>query len=190
MGITKFVFGFDKSDVTALQNSQLGDATQFQKIFDLLGELQKSQTGDTGQFQNILNELGKLQSSQAGDVTQFQKISDLLGELQKSQTGDAEKFQEIQNCLDGLQEKFTGLEEKVETFAEMVGGQEQAILTCAIVSAVAAIAVTSFVAFCIYQGVKLDKEKKNDLSQDKPNGKFSNVGDTEKLNNNLQQVRA
>ncbi|WP_264702726.1 hypothetical protein [Wolbachia endosymbiont (group A) of Volucella inflata] len=175
MGITKFVFGFDKSDVTALQESQLGDATQFQKISDLLGELQKSQTGDAEKFQNILSELGNLQSSQTGDATQFQKISDLLGELQKSQTGDAEKFQKVQEYLDGLQEKFTGLEEKVETFAEVVGGQEQAILTCAIVSAVAAIAITSFVAFCIYQGVKCEREKEKNSSKDTPDAKLNNV---------------
>jgi len=153
MGITKFVFGFDKSDVTALQESQLGDATQFQKISDLLGELQKSQTGDAEKFQNILSELGKLQSSQTGDATQFQKISDLLGELQKSQTGDAEKFQKVQEYLDGLQEK-------VETLTETVADQEKTLLICAIVSAVAAIAITSFVAFCIYQGVKLERERK------------------------------
>ncbi len=168
MGITKFVFGFDKSDVTALQESQLGDATQFQKISDLLGELQKSQTGDAEKFQNMLSELGKLQSSQTGDATQFQKISDLLWELQKSQTGDAEKFQKVQEYLDGLQEK-------VETLTETVADQEKTLLICAIVGAVAAIAITSFVAFCIYQGVKCEREKEKNLSKDTPDAKLNNV---------------
>ncbi len=161
MGITKFVFGFDKSDVTALQESQLGDATQFQKISDLLGELQKSQTGDATQFQNILSELGKLQSSQTGDATQFK---------------------EVQEYLDGLQEK-------VETLTETVADQEKTLLICAIVSAVAAIAITSFVAFCIYQGVKLEKEKEKNSSKDTPDAKLSNVDTTdgtEKLQNNLK----
>ncbi len=179
MGITKFVFGFDKSDVTALQESQLGDATQFQKISDLLGELQKSQTGDATQFQNILSELGKLQSSQTGDATQFQKISDLLGELQKSQTGDATQFKEVQKYLDGLQEK-------VETLTDTVADQEKTLLICAIVSAVAAIAITSFVAFCIYQGVKLEKEKEKTSSKDTPDAKLNNADDAgspEKLDN-------
>jgi len=126
MGITKFVFGFDKSDVTALQESQLGDATQ------------------------------------------FQKISDLLGELQKSQTGDAEKFQKVQEYLDGLQEK-------VETLTEAVGEQEKIMAICIIVSAVAAIAITSFVAFCIYQGVKCEREKEKNLSKDTPDAKLNNV---------------
>ncbi|MGL9779685.1 MAG: hypothetical protein ACR5K5_05585 [Wolbachia sp.] len=147
MGITKFVFGFDKSDVTALQESQLGDATQFQKISDLLGELQKSQTGDAEKFQNILSELGKLQSSQ---------------------TGDAEKFQKVQEYLDGLQEK-------VETLTETVADQEKTLLICAIVSAVAAIAITSFVAFCIYQGVKCEREKEKNSSKDTPDAKLNNV---------------
>ncbi|MCA7010635.1 hypothetical protein [Wolbachia endosymbiont of Tribolium confusum] len=163
MGITKFVFGFDKSDVKALQESQLGDAAQFQNISDLLGKLKKDQQVDAEQFEKV-----------------FGALEDKIG---------TEQFQAMQEHLSGLQEKFTGLEEKVETFADMVGGQEQAILTCAIVSAVAVIAVTSFVAFCIYQGVKLDKEKKNDLSQDMPSGKFNNVNDTGKLKNNLQQGR-
>jgi predicted nuclease with TOPRIM domain len=165
MGITKLVFGFDRSDVTALQESQLGDATQFQKLSDLLGELQKSQTGDAEKFQNILSELGKLQSSQTGDATQFQKISDLLGELQTNQTGDAEKFQKVQEYLDGLQEK-------VETLTETVADQEKTLLICAIASAVAAIAITSFVAFCIYQGVKLEREKEKNLSKDTPDTKL------------------
>lgn len=141
--------------------------------------LEKLQQMDAEKFQNILSELGKLQSSQTGDATQFQKISDLLGELQKSQTGDAEKFQKVQEYLDGLQEK-------VETLTETVGEQEKIIATCIIVSAVAAIAITSFVAFCIYQGVKLEREKEKNLSKDTSDAKLNNAdyaGIPEKLDN-------
>ncbi|MGL9757970.1 MAG: hypothetical protein ACR5LA_03790 [Wolbachia sp.] len=151
MSITKFVFGFDKLDVTALQESQNIDAKKFQEVFSALKEWQEAQKIDVEQFKKV-----------------FGALEDKIG---------TEQFQSMQEHLSGLQEKFTGLEEKVETFADMVGGQEQAILTCAIVSAVAAIALTSFLAFCIYQGVKLEKEGKKDLPQDKPNGKVdaSNV---------------
>ncbi|WP_250296581.1 hypothetical protein [Wolbachia endosymbiont of Oedothorax gibbosus] len=154
--------------VTELQESQLGDATQFKKISDLLGELQESQLGDATQFKKISDLLGELQTSQTGDVTQFKKISDLLRELQTSQTGDAEKFQKVQEYLDGLQEK-------VETLTEAVGEQEKIMATCIIVSAVAAIAITSFVAFCIYQGVKCEREKEKNSSKDTPDAKLNNV---------------
>ncbi|WP_341822074.1 hypothetical protein [Wolbachia endosymbiont (group A) of Ischnus inquisitorius] len=100
-----------------------------------------------------------------------------------------DKFDGLQEKLTGLQENFTGLEEKVKTLTEAVADQEKIMATCIIVSAVAAIAVASFVAFCIYQGVKLDKEKKNDLSKDTPDAKLSNVDTTdgtEKLQNNLK----
>lgn len=177
MGITKFVFGFDKSDVTALQESQNIDAKKFQEVFSALKEWQEAQKIDAEQFEEVFSALKEWQEAQKIDVEQFEKVFGALGD--KIGT---EQFQ-------AMQEHLSGLEEKVKTFADMVEGQEQAILTCAIVSAVAAIAVTSFVAFCIYQGVKLDKEKKNDLSQDMPSGKFNNVNDTEKLKNNLQQGR-
>ncbi|WP_265025049.1 hypothetical protein [Wolbachia endosymbiont (group B) of Pammene fasciana] len=172
MGITKFVFGFDKSDVTALQESQNIDAKKFQEVFSALKEWQEAQKIDAKQFEEVFSALKEWQEAQKIDVEQFEKVFGAL----EDKIG-TEQFQAMQEHLSGLQEKFTGLEEKVETFADMVGGQEQAILTCAIVSAVAAIAVTSFVAFCIYQGVNLDKEKKNDLSQGTPNGKVdaSNV---------------
>ncbi len=185
MGITKFVFGFDKSDVTALQESQKIDAEQFEKVFGALKEWQEAQNIDAKQFEEVFGALKEWQEAQKIDVEQFEKVFGALEE----KIG-IEKFQGMQEHLNGLQEKFTGLEEKVETFAEIVGGQEQAIIICTIATAVAVTAIASFVAFCIYKGVKLDKEKKSDLPQDKPNGKFSNVGDTEKLNNNLQQRKA
>lgn len=182
MGITKFVFGFDKSDVTALQESQNIDAKKFQEVFSALKEWQEAQKIDAKQFEEVFSALKEWQEAQKIDVEQFKKV---FGELE-DKIG-TEQFQAMQEHLSGLQEKFTGLEEKVETFAEMVGGQEQAILACAIVSAVAAIAVTSFVAFCIYQGVKLDREKKNDSSKDTPTNEKFSVDSAEKLNNSLEK---
>ncbi|MFP3027353.1 MAG: hypothetical protein ACEY3L_14370, partial [Wolbachia sp.] len=72
----------------------------------------------------------------------------------------------------GMQEHLNGLQEKVETLTETVADQEKTLLICAIVSAVAAIAITSFVAFCIYQGVKLEREKEKNLSKDTPGTKL------------------
>ncbi|MGL9759280.1 MAG: hypothetical protein ACR5LA_11235 [Wolbachia sp.] len=91
--------------------------------------------------------------------------------------------------LDAVRKVANEASDKADKAIEMVGEQDKIILTCAIVSAVAAIAITSFVAFCIYQGVKLEKEGKNDLSKDTPNGKFNNVSDTEKLKDSLQEGR-
>ncbi|UIP91578.1 hypothetical protein IYZ83_005500 [Wolbachia pipientis] len=42
MGITKFVFGFDKSDVTALQESQNIDVKKFQEVFSALKRMARS----------------------------------------------------------------------------------------------------------------------------------------------------
>ncbi|WP_264337095.1 MULTISPECIES: hypothetical protein [unclassified Wolbachia] len=158
--------------ITELQESQKIDAEKFEKVFSELKKWQEAQNIDAKQFEEVFSALKEWQEAQKIDAEQFERVFGAL----EDKIG-TEQFQAMQEHLSGLQEKFTGLEEKVETFADMVGGQEQAILTCAIVSAVAAIAVTSFVAFCIYQGVKLDKEKKNDLSQGTPNGKVdaSNV---------------
>ncbi|OCA06172.1 hypothetical protein [Wolbachia endosymbiont of Trichogramma pretiosum] len=184
MAITKLLFGFDKLDITALQESQNIDAKKFQEVFSALKEWQEAQKIDAKQFEGVFSALKEWQEAQKIDVEQFEKVFGAL----EDKIG-TERFQALQEHLSGLQEKFTGLEEKVETFADMVGGQEQAILACAIVGAIAVIAVTSFVSFCIYQGVKLDKEEKDDLLQDMPSGKFNNMSDTKKLKNNLQQGR-
>ncbi|WP_265021291.1 hypothetical protein [Wolbachia endosymbiont (group A) of Icerya purchasi] len=79
--------------------------------------------------------------------------------------------------------------EKITNLSEAVADQEKTLLICAIVSAVAAIAITSFVAFCIYQGVKCEREKEKNLSKDTPDAKLNNVDTTdgtEKLQNNLK----
>ncbi|OAM00216.1 hypothetical protein [Wolbachia endosymbiont of Dactylopius coccus] len=132
-----------------------------------------------GSNESAIKALEKLQQM---DAEQFQKVFSALEELQKSQIGDATQFKEVQKYLDGLQEK-------VETLTDTVADQEKTLLICAIVSAVAAIAITSFVAFCIYQGVKLEKEKEKNSSKDTPDAKLSNVDTTdgtEKLQNNLK----
>ncbi|GFQ99191.1 uncharacterized protein TNCT_413461 [Trichonephila clavata] len=137
--------------------------------------LEKLQQMDAEQFQKVFSALEELQKSQIGDATQFQKISDLLKKLQESQIGDAKQFEEVQKYLDGLQ--------------ETVADQEKTLLICAIVSAVAVIAITSFVAFCIYQGVKCEREKEKNLSKDTPDAKLNNVDATDgtkKLQNDLK----
>ncbi|WP_265025926.1 hypothetical protein [Wolbachia endosymbiont (group A) of Bibio marci] len=157
MSVTKWVLGFDKSDITALQGSQQIDAEQFQKVFSALKEWQEAQKIDAKQFEEV-----------------FSALKEKIG---------TELFQ-------GMQEHLNGLQEKVETLTEAVGEQEKTLLICTIATAVAVTAITCFVAFCIYQGVKLEREKeKNSLDQDTPKAKLSNVDTTdgtEKLQNNLK----
>ncbi len=177
MGITKWVLGFDESDITALQESQQIDAEQFEKVFGALKEWQEAQKIDAKQFEEGFSALKEWQEAQKIDVEQFEKVFSAL----EDKIG-TKQFQAMQEHLNGLQEK-------VETLAEAVADQQKIMAICIIVSAVAAIAITSFVAFCIYQGVKLDKEKKNDLSKDTPDAKLNNVDTTdgtEKLQNNLK----
>ncbi len=155
------LFGSNESTIKALEKLQQMDAEQFQKAFSALEKLQKGQQINADQLQIAFSR---------------------LEELKKAQEIDAGRFEDIQKYLDGLQEK-------VETLTETVADQEKTLLICAIVSAVAAIAITSFVAFCIYQGVKLDKEKKNDLSKDTPDTGLKNVDATDgtkKLQNDLK----
>ncbi|WP_353287872.1 hypothetical protein [Wolbachia endosymbiont (group B) of Gerris lacustris] len=200
--------GLDKLEIAKLQ----GKVTEINKllenfegspgqVIELSGsftELSNGFDGLSGKFDSLSGELSNGFNGLSESFTELSKKFDGLSSKFEGLPADLSdkfdnlsgSFTELSDKFDSLQEKFTGLEEKVETFADMVGGQEQAIIICTIATAVAVTAIASFVAFCIYQGVKLDKEKKNDLCQDKPNGKFSNVGDTEKLNNNLQQVRA
>lgn len=144
---------------------------------------------DAEQFQKAFSALEKLQKGQQINADQLQIAFSRLEELQATQKIDAERFESIQKYLDGLQERLADVEEKVETLTEAVGEQEKIMATCIIVSAVAAIAITSFVAFCIYQGVKLEKEKEKNSSKDTPDAKLSNVDTTdgtEKLQNNLK----
>ncbi|WP_265036453.1 hypothetical protein [Wolbachia endosymbiont (group A) of Anomoia purmunda] len=142
MSVTKWILGFDKSDITALQGSQQSDAEQFQKVFSALKEWQEAQKIDAKQFEEV-----------------FSALKEKIG---------TEQFQ-------GMQEHLNGLQEKVETLTEAVGEQEKTLLICTIATAVAVIAITSFVAFCIYQGVKLEKEKEKNSSKDTPDAKLNNV---------------
>ncbi|WP_353277044.1 hypothetical protein [Wolbachia endosymbiont (group A) of Agelastica alni] len=163
MGITKWVLGFDESDITALQESQQIDAEQFEKVFGALKEWQEAQKIDAKQFEEVFSALKEWQEAQKIDVEQFEKVFSAL----EDKIG-TEQFQ-------GMQEHLNGLQEKVETLTETVADQEKTLLICAIVSAVAAIAITSFVAFCIYQGVKCEREKEKNLSKDTPDAKLNNV---------------
>jgi hypothetical protein len=79
----------------------------------------------------------------------------------------------VQKHLNSLQERLASVEEKVETLTgtvtdhgsniadltETVGDQEKIMLTCCIVASVIAIAAISFIGFCIYQGIKSEREK-------------------------------
>lgn len=133
------------------------------------------------ELQQKVEDLEKLNLKDLSD--KVVKLSEEFGKL-------PEDFKKLSGKFDSLQKNFTGLEKKVDTLTETVADQEKTLLICTIATAVAVIAITSFVAFCIYQGVKLEREKeKNLLDQDTPDAKLSNVGTTdgtEKLQNNLK----
>ncbi|WP_353274913.1 hypothetical protein [Wolbachia endosymbiont (group A) of Ennomos erosarius] len=149
-----FFFGSNESTIKVLEKLQQMDAEQFQKAFSALEKLQEGQQINADQLQIAFSR---------------------LKELQEAQKIDAERFESIQKYLDGLQERLADVEEKVETLTEAVGEQEKTLLICTIATAVAVIAITSFVAFCIYQGVKLKKEKEKNSSKDTPDAKLNNV---------------
>ncbi|XCA33190.1 MAG: hypothetical protein ABS808_05395 [Wolbachia endosymbiont of Polyergus mexicanus] len=155
--------GNDRLDITALQKSQKIDAEQFEKVFGALKEWQEAQKIDAKQFEEVFSALKEWQEAQKIDAEQFEKVFSAL----EDKIG-TEQFQ-------GMQEHLNGLQEKVETLTEAVGEQEKIMAICIIVSAVAAIAITSFVAFCIYQGVKCEREKEKNLSKDTPDAKLNNV---------------
>ncbi|MGL9717193.1 MAG: hypothetical protein ACR5K9_00510 [Wolbachia sp.] len=115
-------------------------------------ELQDSQRIDSERFEKVFSALKEWQEAQKIDVEQFEKVFSALEE--KIGT---EQFQLMQDHLNGLQEK-------VETLTETVADQEKVMLTCCIVASVIAVAAISFIGFCIYQGIKSEKEKQKSLS--------------------------
>ncbi|WP_341811917.1 hypothetical protein [Wolbachia endosymbiont (group A) of Conops quadrifasciatus] len=161
------LFGSNESTIKALEKLQQMDAEQFQKAFSALEKLQKGQQINADQLQIAFSRLEELQAAQ--------KI-------------DAGRFESIQKYLDGLQERLADVEEKVETLTETVADQEKILLICTIATAVAVTAITCFVAFFIHQGVKLDKEKKNDLSKDMPDTKLNDEVDTQAQQNSLHTL--
>ncbi|WCR59437.1 MAG: hypothetical protein PG978_000873 [Wolbachia endosymbiont of Ctenocephalides felis wCfeF] len=187
-----FFFGSNESAIEALDKLQKMDAEQFQKVFSALEELQKGQ-----QF----------------NAEQIQVAFSRLEELQKGQLFNAEQIQSMQEHLNSLQERLAGVEEKVGTLTETVadhgsniadltdtvGDQGKIMLTCCIVTSVIAVAAISFIGFCIYQGIKSEREKQKGLSQNVPTGELIDllepdtkllvdVNSTEKLPENTSMM--
>ncbi|WP_341819638.1 hypothetical protein [Wolbachia endosymbiont (group A) of Brachyopa scutellaris] len=162
------LFGSNESTIKTLEKLQQIDAEKFEEVFSALKEWQEAQKIDAKQFEEVFSALKEWQEAQKIDAKQFEEVFSAL----KEKIG-TEQFQ-------GMQEHLNGLQEKVETLTEAVGEQEKTLLICTIATAVAAIAITSFVAFCIYQGVKLEREKeKNSLDQDTPKAKLDYVDTTD-----------
>lgn len=168
------LFGSNESKVKALEQAQQMDAEQFKSISSALQEFQKAQKIDAEQFQEVFDVLKKCQEDQHIDVERFNKVFSAL----EDKIG-TEQFQSMQEHLNGLQEK-------VETLTEAVGEQEKMMVTCIIVSAVAAIAITSFVAFCIYQGVKCERKGQEDLAS-VPGADISSVKNVSSINDLTQR---
>lgn len=161
------LFGSNEPKIEALEKLQQMDAEQFQKVFSALKKLQGDQTIDTKQFREVFSALGDKVGTE-----QFENVRKIV-------LGDGEN--------PGLSNTVSDHTGQIADLTETVADQEKTLLICAIVSAVAAIAVTSFVVFCIYQGVKLDREKKNDSSKDTPTNEKFSVDSAEKLNNSLEK---
>ncbi|GFY65315.1 uncharacterized protein TNIN_38171 [Trichonephila inaurata madagascariensis] len=163
-GMFRNWLGVTENEETIASNAAI-DATQAGDITNLIKE-NATQAGD---ITNLIKE----NATQAGDITNLIKEN-------ATQAGD------ITNLI---KENATQAGD-ITNLTETVADQEKTLLICTIATAVAVIAITSFVAFCIYQGVKLEREKeKNSLDQDTPDAKLSNVGTTdgtEKLQNNLK----
>lgn len=161
------LFGSNEPTIEALEKLQQMDAEQFQKVFSSLKKLQEAQTIDTEKFGKVFSALRDKVGTE-----QFDNVRKIV-------LGDEEN--------PGLSNTVSDHTGQIADLTETVADQEKTLLICAIVSAVAAIAVTSFVAFCIYQGVKLDREKKNDSSKDTPTNEKFSVDSAEKLNNSLEK---
>ncbi|MDR2831881.1 MAG: hypothetical protein LBV62_03120 [Rickettsiales bacterium] len=144
------------------------DITDITKLQEQVEELEKL----LGNFKGLPEQVTELSDKFGGLSERFTELS---GKFDGLSIDLSDKFNGLQEKFTGLQENFTGLEEKVETLTEAVGEQEKIMATCIIVSAVAAIVITSFVAFCIYQGVKCEREKEKNLSKDTPDAKLNNV---------------
>jgi hypothetical protein len=138
------------------------------------------------QFQKVFSALKELQKGQQFNAEQIQIAFSRLEELQKGQLLNAEQLKSMQEYLNSLQERLTGVEKKVETLTDTVADhgsniadltdtvaeQEKIMLTCCIVASVIAIAAISFIGFCIYQGIKSEREKQKGLSQNVPTGEL------------------
>ncbi|MCA4774330.1 hypothetical protein [Wolbachia endosymbiont of Mansonella perstans] len=164
-----FFFGSNESTIEVLEKLQKTDAEQFQRAFSVLKELQKGQQFNTEQIQIAFS---------------------MLKELQKGQQFNSEQIQSMQEHLNSLQERLAYVEEKVEKLTDTVVDQEKIMLTCCVVASVVAIAAISFIGFCIYQGIKSEREKQKgllDTTGAKPNSLESNtpsakLGAGDKLN--------
>ncbi|MDR0773316.1 MAG: hypothetical protein LBE46_03250 [Wolbachia pipientis] len=72
--------------------------------------------------------------------------------------------------------------EKITKLSEAVADQQKIMIA----TAIAVIAITIFIGFCIWKGHKLNKEKKENLSKDTSDAKLNNAdyaGIPEKLDN-------
>lgn len=157
------------------------DRLEIAELQEKVAELEKL----LGSFKGLPEQVTELSDKFDGLSERFTELS---GKFDGLSTDLSDKFNGLQEKFTGLQENFTGLEEKVETLTEAVADQEKIMATCIIVSAVAAIVITSFVAFCIYQGVKREREKeKNQLDQDTPKAELDYVDTTD--GNEKQHIR-
>ncbi|MFP3036375.1 MAG: hypothetical protein ACEY3A_05385 [Wolbachia sp.] len=122
-----------------------------------------------GSNESAIEALEKLQKM---DAEQFQKVFSALKKLQEGQLLNAGQIKSTQEHLNSLQGRLASVEEKVGTLTETVADQEKIMLTCCIVASVIAVAAISFIGFCIYQGIKSEREKQKGLTQSVPTEKL------------------
>ncbi|QKX02482.1 hypothetical protein [Wolbachia endosymbiont of Dirofilaria (Dirofilaria) immitis] len=103
--------------------------------------------------------------------------------LEKAQKLNAKQLEKVFNTFEKIdneqlqlmQDHLNSLQEKVETLTETVANQEKITLTCCIAASVVALAAISFIGFCIYQGMKNEKEKQRNSFQSVSTKKLTNL---------------
>ena len=106
----------------------------------------------------------KLQEMSEGFAGFSEKVTGLEGALSSTQKTVSGLSGEVTK----LSENFTDLSKDVmelsEKFTTAIGESDKTIAMCVIASSIAVATITCFIAFCIYQGVKCEKEKKMNSS--------------------------
>lgn len=151
----KFFFGFDHSDLTNLQK-------QLTNLSELSNNLSKKDT-------NISENLASLSEELSERITGLsEQYTDLSEEVTKFSGNFTDLSEELLKKITELSEQYTGLSETVTKFSEellkTVMNSDKTMVICIVASSIAVTALTCFIAFCIYQGVKHERKEKNGAS--------------------------
>ncbi|MEY2392703.1 hypothetical protein [Wolbachia endosymbiont of Tettigetta isshikii] len=156
-----FFFGSNESAIEALEKLQKMDAEQFQKVFSALKKLQEDQQFNAEQIKIAFSRLEKLQEGQLLNAGQIKSMQEHLNSLQG-------RLASVEEKVGTLTETVADHGSNIADLTETVADEEKIMLTCCIVASVIAVAAISFIGFCIYQGIKSEREKQKGLTQSVP----------------------